>query len=653
MMKNKFFSIELNNKTGNVSSIVINGDPDKMNWCSMTKEWGELVNVNRLNAVETEENRLISFKEDKNSSTSVFSNGKIKVTVTRIFTDEGAFRESYTFENILDADVFLQRGEIGIYTPFCDEWKSADISLKQCSNTHVWCGETEAWINSLKQGSSEHNIGVVITEGSVNAYSIDRENQTLQSNTRGNILIHPAERDLLINEKFTLSWEIFVHKNNNNFFDKLKKYGKICPTAEHYTVFDGEQAVFSFESDAKEIRIIRDGEDIPFTREGGIIKVSAKPKPGDNKFYIHADEKTTHISIYAVSGFEELLERRINFIVDNQQYFREGSCVDGAYLIYDNKEKRMVYDKQITDHNACRERLGMSLLIARYLQTHENKKFYDSLMKCVEFIKREILNTETGEVYNSEGKDSNTVRLYNAPWMITLMCELYNLTGDEKYLETAYKSVKFYYTQGGAKFYPNGLSMKLTVDALKKGGKDKYADEVTELFKIHTYNMIKTGLSYPPMECIFEQTIVTPAVTYICEMGLILEDDAYKDYVQSHLEVLERFNGMQPDYRTNGMPIRYWDDYWFGKAELFADTLHYWSCLTARSWNVYYQLSQDAKYRKMAEDCVRNCLCLFKEDGTASCAYVLPFKVDGHDGDFYDEWANDQDFALYFALTMF
>ena len=33
--------------------------------------------------------------------------------------------------------------------------------------------------------------------------------------------------------------------------------------------------------------------------------------------------------------------------------------------------------------------------------------------------------------------------------------------------------------------------------------------------------MIEVGLNYPPMECIFEQTIVTPVVQYICEMGII------------------------------------------------------------------------------------------------------------------------------------
>ena len=96
--------------------------------------------------------------------------------------------------------------------PFCDEWSNADISLRHRCNTHIWSGENAAWINSLKQGESEYNIGVVLTEGSVDAYSIDRENQTLCSNTRGNIILHPEAIELLSGESFTLTWEMFVHK---------------------------------------------------------------------------------------------------------------------------------------------------------------------------------------------------------------------------------------------------------------------------------------------------------------------------------------------------------------------------------------------------------------------------------------------------------
>ena len=54
------------------------------------------------------------------------------------------------------------------------------------------------------------------------------------------------------------------------------------------------------------------------------------------------------------------------------------------------------------------------------------------------------------------------------------------------------------------------------------------------------------------------------------------------------------------------------------------------------------------EYLKKAEDNMRNCLCLFYPDGGASCAYVYPYSVNGVRGEFFDDWANDQDFALYY-----
>lgn len=118
-----------------------------------------------------------------------------------------------------------------------------------------------------------------------------------------------------------------------------------------------------------------------------------------------------------------------------------------------------------------------------------------------------------------------------------------------------------------------------------------------------------------------------------------------------HIEALERFAGHQPSFHLNEIPIRYWDDFWFGKLMTYGDTFpHYWSCLSARSFNDYYKISGDEHYLKMAEECMRNCMCLFKESGEGSAAYLYPFKLDNTYGETYDEWANDQDFALYYAM---
>ncbi len=55
-------------------------------------------------------------------------------------------------------------------------------------------------------------------------------------------------------------------------------------------------------------------------------------------------------------------------------------------------------------------------------------------------------------------------------------------------------------------------------------------------------------------------------------------------------------------------------------------------------------------YRRKAENTLRAVLSLIREDGNASCAMVYPLRVNGKQAHFYDPWANDQDWGLYFAL---
>ena len=254
-------------------------------------------------------------------------------------------------------------------------------------------------------------------------------------------------------------------------------------------------------------------------------------------------------------------------------------------------------------------------------------------------------------MYNTVGKDESQVRLYNAPWVSMLFTEMYHLTGDKEYLKDVAKLFDVYYSIGGNKFYPNAVSILKTANAFKSAGMEEDYKKMYSMFECHVSNMVANGTSYPKHEVNYEQTIVSPAATFISEFAALSGDEKYIDEAKKHIEVLERFNGSQPSFHLKEIPIRYWDDYWFGKMRLIGDTFpHYWSCLTARSYNDYYKISGEEKYAKAAEECMRNCLCLFSDDGRGSAAYMYPYRINDTYGKVYDEWANDQDFALYFAL---
>jgi hypothetical protein len=235
--------------------------------------------------------------------------------------------------------------------------------------------------------------------------------------------------------------------------------------------------------------------------------------------------------------------------------------------------------------------------------------------------------------------------------LTSLLTELYYLTGDKQNLHNVVKIFEGYYVGGGAHFYPNGLSPYRTLKAYDQAGMTEEGKKIFDFFVAHTDNMIKVGPAYPKHEVNYEQTIVTPAATFISEMGKYTGDEKYTVGAKGHIINLERFGGKQPSFHLYDTPIRYWDGYWFGKKRLWGDVFpHYWSCLSARSFTAFGDISGDKKYKKMAEENMRNCLCLFTPDGRGSAAYMYPHTCNGVDGEFYDVWANDQDFALYFAM---
>lgn len=650
-MKNKNFEIRFHPERGTIVSIVNPNDAVEMNWCDPAEglEWGTVINENRETVKRSVGMKTERFEETDASGVTVWSNGKLQVTVKRFFKATGNFVEEYHVKNLRDDDLFLERGELGICVPFNDRYTWAeDCQLHRC-NTHIWCGEHTSWVNALRMGKSGCNLGMVLTEGELDSYSVSGS----RSNQRGIFILNCGHKQLRAGETFTVSWELFWHAGDGDFYQKARQSGQFIDVrAEHFTVFSDETIRFtaSLPPNKREVLVFADDEKADFLRNGDLVRVAYRPKrPGEHRFRIVADGICTHADFLVVSGVKQLLEKRVRFIAERQQYHCPQSPLDGSFLIYDNREKYPVYDAVITDHNACRERVGMALLLIRYLQEHEDARLRAALDAYLAFLYREFFDAQTGEVFDGAGKNNSRIRLYNAPWITLLLTELYNLTGQKEYLEQILRILEKYYAQGGQRFYPNGFSMAKTVEAFRNAQMQKEAELVLGLFRMHVDNMIANGLAYPKHEVNFEQTIVTAPANYISEMGLLTGDGRYLAEAKRHIEILERFNGRQPGFHQHEIPIRWWDDFWFGKGRVFGDTFpHYWSCLTARAYMNYYRLSGEEKYRSAAQECLRNCLCLFTEDGQGSCAYVFPFLVNGKRGEFYDEWANDQDFALYF-----
>lgn len=577
----------------------------------------------------------------------VSGGANLKVSVLRDFV-AGELFETFVFQNETEEEVAFCGTDISIRLPLPDFYTDAEECMKRCCNTHIWCGGSSSYVCALRMGGEAPNLGLILKRGALGGYSVERRTDGNVSNDRGTFFLHPEGFTLAKGESFVLSWKLFWFENRAEFEKKLAECeGFINIRSEKYVLFEGEEVKFSAAcpKHCALPRVTREGKDVPFLMRDGEIFVREKTT-GEAVYTIEWDKKRTEARFITLKPLDYLAERRCRHIAENSQCLDEKSPLYGAYLIYDNEEGR-VYYSHTHDHNAGRERVGMGLLMAKFLQKHPDAELEKSLMLYRDFVLRELFDEETGEVFNDVGRNNDWKRLYNYPWYASFFLEMYNLCGEERYLDFCCKALKSFYNEGGAHFYAIAVPMEEAVVAFSEAGRDEEARDLMRLFREHADYILSRGTNYPAHEVDYEQSIVAPAAECLLALYRLTGEEKYKQGAREQLKILELFHGRQPDYRLNGAAIRHWDGYWFGKRKMLGDTFpHYWSALTGMA----FMKSGIDEYEKEAEKIIRCPLSLIQSDGSASCAFVYPMSVNGRRAHFYDPWANDQDWAPYMAL---
>lgn len=568
--------------------------------------------------------------------------------------EEGVICERFVFTNKSSKHIFTSLKDISIYAPFNDSYTSADVCRTSRCHMHIFCGGEVSYVMALRMGGEAPHLGLVLTEGSLGGYSIERDFKK-SSNDRGALILHPSPAVFAPNEKMVIEWKLFWHGGCDDFYDKLPFINPkhIAVEAENYVLFKGEEISIKIKPsfDFKTAVITKNGANADFTLENGLIVLRETAYfVGETRYDIDVDGVKTYLNIYVHEEPNALALSRCRFIVKNQQYRKAGDPLDGAYLAYDNEEEHCVYREE-NDFNSARERVGMGLLIAEYLKIRRDAELYDSLQKYAEYVKRELFIEKTGEITNDYMLDNGYKRLYNYPWYSRFFIAMYRLTGLLEYLDYAYKVMRSFYAQNGAHFYAIDIPICEILGSLKSEGMSDEYNELLSSFIEHGDAIIEKGLSYPAHEVNYEQSIVAPAADILLQLYELTSDKKYLDGAKIQLEVLEMFNGLQPDYHLHEVAIRHWDGHWFGKYRLYGDTLpHYWSALTGNVYERYGILAGNEEYTKKAEKSLRGVLPLIFPNGRASCAYIYPVSVNGIRGKYYDPYANDQDWGLYFYL---
>ncbi|WP_304252250.1 six-hairpin glycosidase [Parabacteroides gordonii] len=660
-------NFKVNPGTGAISRLSIGNDGRDMNWLMETDgsqyAWiGENYGWGLGYFSETKEGKTIDRKwtvpvEISPDGSVCYMAGDIRIDVKRRSVGSDLLEE-YTFQNKGSRNVTLS--DVGIYTPFNDNYPDSKTCVSARTNAHIWAGENAAYVNAMHMGGSAPHLGLILKQGSVKSYQIsERDSKRGFSNTRGLISLNLSDMHLKPGEKNTVSWVLFSHSGSDDFRNKVLEKDNVLVISDKYVFKKGETAHVSLYSKKplNKLYAQKNGVSVPVKQEQGkwVIE-SPMEELGEVRFdFFYDGGKQTHASCLTISGDKELISKRTDFIIDRQQLNDAKDPRNGAYLVYDNDLDELFLNDRPTvsyhDRDEGAERLGMGVLLAKQYQLTHDPKIKASLMKYVKFVREKLQNEEYQTWSTVDHKGRN--RAYNYPWVAILYFQMYKVTGDKQYLTDGYQTLQAMFRYFGYGFYAIDIPVQLALQTLKEAGMQKEYNNLKKDFLKIGDVYVKNGCNYPKHEVNFEQSIVGPSVMFLTQLYLETGIQKYLDEAKQQMPVLESFGGFQPSFHLNEIGIRHWDGYWFGKREMWGDVFpHYWSTLTAAAYHYYSLCTGDSSYRKRAENIVRNNLCLFFEDGKASCAYMYPYKVNGVKAGFYDPFANDQDWGLVYYILV-
>ena len=627
--------------SGGVESMVIDGDVTDMNWVvkpdgtqypwvTSSDGWG--LGYFTANGKEYRWSKPTAITSDKSVT---YQCGNIVITVSRKKCNDG-FIEKYKFTNKGKESVSLT--DMGIFTPFNDNYPNAETCVNSRCHAHVWTGSNSAYVYAQRMGAYAPHIGLVLTEGRISDYEIwHRGNDKGNSQTRGIIALCPDDMTLKSGKSESIEWKIFTHNGKDDFCNKATGLGCNILSADNYLVTPGQNVAISCLNGKIENVIMPDTEG----------------------FYRHmmryGKNKNTHIDFYVVKDRNRLIADRLRFILDNQRMTDPKDARYGAFMIYDC-EGDSIYPNDTpncnpVDRDEGAERTGMGVFAAKYCLAKQSKdqRLISALEDYARFIRTKLQNPDY-KTFSSVDK-TNRNRAYNYAWVSEFYFLMHQITGNTQYAKDGYGTLRSMFDQFGHGFYAIGIPILLSERCLKDAG---MTDEWQLLKKDYTEQariFMKNGLNYPISEVNYEQSIVAPVVQFLSQMYLLTKNPEYLEHLKIQMPVMEAFNGFQPSVHLNDIAIRHWDGYWFGKSEMYGDVFpHYWSTITASAFHFYSFCTGDESWQRRAENIVDNNLCLFMPDGKASCAYLYPRRVDGKPAKFYDAYANDQDWALAYYL---
>ena len=650
VLQNNKFRIEYDKVKGGIKKLTLNSDQHQLNWVkSGSGLFGSMYG----------EYNVTSTKYEPNKITVTYYYNELEVVCNLTMSENDAYLD-YVFTNKQLNPLTFNTGDIGIFAPFNVSYNPfvKEHQLTKKCHAHIWCGESSSYIYALRMNGEENNFAVQVVGGQVADYAIIRK---MQINDRGDFVL--LFRPFTINpmDKLHLRLKLFSFRNEKRFFEKALK-------EESYMQINIDRFTYRVK---EEIKVELQGKNI------NSINVMAGGKPcevakiGDDRYLLHGsfdsvgvkrftikyNNHTTHFDINIIKNELELIDERLNFIVDNQQNHDKGDARRGAYYLYDFSEGRKYYEASAKcDKNLGKDRVCMPIAILQRLLSNQpiseefKAKLEDSIKLGLDFIDRAIVR-DNGLVcdtafYKISPIDNKSV--YG--WYSLLYLLAYEYFGEKKYFDKAVKILLKFYEKGGVNAYVELPILKIIQFADKLGEKE-VAKQLKEKYLQQIENVLKHGIHFPTEYARFSDSVVASATDIMLDAYDLTGEDKYLIEAKKLFKILLSFSGKQPSVFMFDSPIKHWDSHKYGQSRLYGDNFPSQSCvITAKALSRYAKPKNKPQYQTRANNILLDALLLYN-DNKASCAYVYPFKVNSFSGKKFDALANNQDWIIYYNLV--
>lgn len=623
-------------------------------WHSVEHQWGSGFVITDTGSRRWNVPTSLTWSNDSNHAEYDLGT-ELTLTVDRKW-DTAGLTETYTFSNPTQSPLTLN--SVGIQTPFNDVYQGARSALESSVHAHVWTGGSWSWVLAQPMSGTGRVLGLHVTRGVLQSYSVESRNPNTLSNARGHIVLQPTDAgrnptamsgqvplEIGAGEEWTLEWLVRWYNSPDDFIEATPRPADFSAFA---APLERDIQVATYQ------QVWSPTLNVESTDAGAVLRAD---RPGMHRVHIGADAVT---EVLFHSEVRQVTEERVQYILQHQTTPERPGSLSHALVPVNTSTMLTQLTNGWSDWTDGSERIGMAILIQQARARGWVDSSVDSALEGWATFAQEHLLDETAAPRRGSQDHHTGPRLYDSPWLaifFLLRAEYLQSNGSDarEELELAARILERAYELGAEGFLAilQAEAVALVANALDRAGQQERGAALRSALVASAQHFLNAGTDLPPHEVAYEQTIVAPLVSLFTEAFRITGDATLIPAIAERVAWLEAFGGRQPHARLHEIAIRHWDGYWFGQNRQWGDVFpHYWSSLSAVALlRLPHELLTPTRERR-AEAILAGNMANFGHDGWATCAFVFPSTVDSQPASHADPLANDQDWHLVMWLLL-